>query len=89
MKYEGKIYGMVAGKYIQLDVNPNLVDAAPELLEALKEVLATGINGGNNVRLAYISASHKELSAESLRKAELSEMAVLKAMKAIENAEKK
>ena len=38
MKYEGKIYGKVAGKYIQLDVNPNLVDAAPELLEALKKI---------------------------------------------------
>jgi hypothetical protein len=36
MKYEGKIYGKVAGKYIQLDVNPNLVDAAPDLLAALK-----------------------------------------------------
>lgn len=39
MKYEGKIYGKVAGKYIQLDVNPNLVDAAPELLAALKRLI--------------------------------------------------
>ena len=59
-----------------------------ELLDALKEVLATGINGGNNVRLAYVAASQKELSPEGLYKAELSEMAVLKAMAEIEKAEK-
>ncbi len=67
--------------------NARLIAAAPDLLTALKEVLATGFNGGNNVRLCMLAASQKELSPESIYKAHLSEMAVLAARAAIAKAE--
>jgi hypothetical protein len=50
-----------------------------EALEALRDLLATGLNGGNNVRLAYIAAGGKALSDELLTKAEKSEAATQRA----------
>ena len=47
-----------------------------ELVEALREVLRTGLNGGNNIRLSFIAASQKALSEEDLERAEQSEKAV-------------
>lgn len=58
------------------------------LLSALKGVLETGLNGGNNVRLSLIAASRKELSSEDLSRAEKSEQAVLYAWEAINAIEK-
>lgn len=66
--------------------NAHLIAAAPELLEALAEVLATGLNGGNNYRLAMIAASQKALDDKTLARAEASERAVQKAWAAIKKA---
>lgn len=66
--------------------NARLIAAAPELLEALAEVLSTGLNGGNNYRLAMIAASQKALDDETLERAEASERAVQKAWAAIKKA---
>lgn len=49
------------------------------LAESLAEVLRTGLNGGDNMRLAYLAAGQKALSSELLAKAEASERAVTKA----------
>lgn len=57
-----------------------------ELLTALKDVLSTGLNGGNNVRLAFIAAGGKELNDELLAKADASERAVEAARAAIARA---
>ena len=67
--------------------NARLIAAAPDLLAALKQVLATGFNGGNNVRLCLIAAGQKALSKEELDRAEFSEMAVQNARAAIAKAE--
>lgn len=53
------------------------------LREALRDVLATGLNGGNNMRLAYIAAGQQALSDELLAKAEASEQAVRRAREAL------
>lgn len=66
--------------------NGRLIAAAPELLEALLEVLATGLNGGNNYRLVMIAASQSVLDSETLQRAEASEQAMQKAWAAIEKA---
>lgn len=55
-----------------------------ELEDTLAEVLSTGLNGGNNVRLALIAASHQALDAEDLARAERSERAVTKAHQLLE-----
>lgn len=68
------------------DAHRDLFLAAPDLLDALTEVLATGLNGGNNVRLAFIAASQQVLSDEDMEKAEASERAVIKARAAIKKA---
>lgn len=54
-----------------------------ELREALRDVLATGLNGGNNLRLAYIAASQKELGEKELARAAASERAVNRARAAL------
>jgi hypothetical protein len=46
-----------------------------EVVRALKGVMQTGLNGGNNYRLAMIAASRRELDAETLAEAEASEAA--------------
>jgi hypothetical protein len=69
-----------------MEANARLIAAAPDLLEALEEVLGTGLNGGNNMRLAFMAASQQVLSDEALRDAEKSEMAVAKARAAIAKA---
>lgn len=58
-----------------------------ELLTALKAVLASGLNGGNNVRLAFMAASRNVLSASALAQADDSERAVREAEAAIATAE--
>lgn len=67
--------------------NAHLIAAAPELYEALKDVLASGLNGGNNVRLAFMAASRDALDDKALAQAERSEQAVTKAYAAIAKAE--
>lgn len=57
-----------------------------ELLEACEELLRTGLNGGNNVRLAFMAAKQGALDAEDLRIAEMSEVAANKARAAIAKA---
>ena len=64
------------------------VNSFDALLSALKEVLRTGLNGGDNIRLAYIAAGQKALTPELHAKAEESERAVIKARAAISLAEK-
>lgn len=71
------------------DADALLIAAAPDLLAALKAVLASGLNGGNNVRLAFIAASRNSLDAESLAQADASEAAVVSARAAIAKAEGK
>lgn len=51
--------------------------------KALRNVLATGLNGANNIRLALIAAGGKELGADDLARAEKSEEAVLEASAAL------
>lgn len=50
-----------------------------ELEASLREVIHTGLNGGNNVRLAFIAASQRELSPANLAFAQKSEDAVKRA----------
>lgn len=71
---------------IDNEANAHLIAAAPDLLEALGEVLSTGLNGGNNYRLAMMAASRNVLSDETLERAEASERAVTKAYAAINKA---
>lgn len=52
---------------------------------ALTQVLETGLNGGNNVRLAYIAASRGPLDQATLDKAQDSEVAVQQARQLIED----
>lgn len=65
-----------------------LLDRIEELEAAVRDLLATGLNGGNNMRLAYIAAGGKELSDELLAKAEASEQAVNRARKALSGEKK-
>lgn len=55
------------------------------LRAALRNVLSTGLNGGNNVRLAFISASQKPLSNEDIERAEKSEIATNVALELLSN----
>ena len=78
--------GYLVAESIPRQDHVNLIAAAPDLLEALEEVLATGLNGGNNLRLAFMAASQQMLEAGALEDAEKSETAVLKARAAIAKA---
>jgi len=69
-----------------MEANARLIAAAPDLLEALEEVLNTGLNGANNMRLALMAASQQVLGDEDLQAAEASETAVEKARAAIAKA---
>lgn len=53
-----------------------LHDEAVRVVQALR---STGLNGGNNVRLALMAASRNVLDAESLAQADASEAAVQQA----------
>lgn len=64
-------------------VDPARDQVVKGLYDALKGVLRTGLNGGNNMRLAYIAAGGKALTPELLTKAEESEQAVIAARTAI------
>lgn len=80
-------YGINAREVAASDWNTRAADPVrAELLEALQGVLATGLNGGNNYRLAMMAASRQVLDAETLEKAEASEQAVQKAFAAIAKA---
>ena len=59
------------------------------LRAALRNVLSTGLNGGNNVRLAFISASQKPLSDEDIERAEKSEIATNLAWELLTNDKSK
>lgn len=59
-----------------------------ELVAALEELLCTGMNGGNNVRLALIAAKQDALSDDELRNAELSEAAVRRARTILDKVKK-
>lgn len=50
-----------------------------EARQVIRDLLATGLNGGNNVRLAYLAAKQNVLSEDELAKAELSEQATQRA----------
>ena len=67
--------------------NLSLIAAAPDLLAALKDVLTTGYNGGNNIRLITVGISGKACKQEDLDRAEKSEAAVISARAAIAKAE--
>lgn len=56
---------------------------AERLSKALKNVLATGINGGDNLRLVYIGMSNRALTASDRERSELSEAAVNEAREAL------
>lgn len=68
------------------EATAKLMAAAPELLKALKAVLRTGLNGGNNLRLAFMAASRNVLSDEVLAQAARSEAAVAEARLALAKA---
>jgi len=65
---------------IMVDYNRTTIELCPphasaeariaRLEEALRGVLNTGLNGGNNIRLAYIAAGRKALTEELLAQAE-------------------
>lgn len=57
-----------------------------ELRRVLEEVLETGLNGGNNVRLAFVAAGGKPLGKDDLLRAERSEKATQEAFALIEKA---
>lgn len=57
--------------------------SAVGLREALEDVLRTGLNGGDNMRLAYLAAGGKALTDELVAKAEKSEQAVKRALAAL------
>lgn len=65
----------------------DLFCASPDLLAALKRMLNTGLNGGDNVRLAFIAAKQDALDAKELAEAEASEQAVNAARAAIASVE--
>jgi hypothetical protein len=75
---------LVAIVYSQADAR--LIAAAPDLLEALEEMLSTGLNGGNNLRLAFMAPSQQVLDEGALQDAEKSEAAVTKARAALNKA---
>lgn len=56
---------------------------ADKLAEALENVLSTGLNGGDNVRLAYIAAGQHSLKDDALSEADASEAAVKQACQAL------
>lgn len=58
-----------------------------ELLEACKALLATGLNGGNDVRLAFLAASGRALDDEDLQRGEDADRALALARAAIRKAE--
>lgn len=57
-----------------------------DLVRVINDLLATGLNGGDNMRLAFIPASRKELSPEVLAKADESQQAVDRARAAVAKA---
>ena len=56
---------------------------ADKLAGCLEKVLSTGLNGGNNVRLAFIAASQQSLKDDALSQADASEAAVKEARQAL------
>ena len=81
---EPMTFGEFDARYpAEAPVAPLNPEALRPLVEALEELLRTGLNGGNNVRLAYIAAGRRELSDELLAKAEASEQAVQRARAAL------
>jgi hypothetical protein len=76
----------VSGNSDICKANAELIAAAPDLLEALRAVLGTGLNGGNNVRLALMAAKGGALDDDDLAEAEKSERAVDMARAAIAKA---
>lgn len=67
-------------------INGIYATAAADLYSALEEVLNTGLNGGNDMRLAMLSAKRMELAPEELAQAEASEQAVKRARVALAKA---
>lgn len=78
----------IEGHRYKTELEPcELHGAAEELLEACLKLLRTGLNGGNNVRLAFLAMSAHGLSSESLAQADESEHATELARAAIQKAE--
>lgn len=79
----------LTGGALNQEANARLIAAAPDLLDALEAVLASGLNGGNDVRLALIALSGMALGPAGppdLEQAERSEVAVELARAAIAKA---
>lgn len=58
MKYEGKIYGKIGGKYIQLDYPQDLMDFVKKLNKELDENIANAIFAAGDFQVRQMDASY-------------------------------